>query len=157
MTKLSAELRVAKSNQIVSKKKLEFTKNATEQILVDSIISDGYKGADNIIIEAYSATLDEDEIEIDEAGTGNTRSRKDIFLSMKSKLNLENEEQSYRFNEVKNLVLEKVKHTKNSRMRSRSGCSVFSNGSGKRSRSREVEDTRKTSLRLKSSIPSLQK
>ena len=104
MTKLSAELRVAKSNQKVSKKKLEFIKNATEQILVDSIISDGYKGADNIIIGAYSATLDEDEIEIDEAGTGSPRSRKDIFLSMKSKLNLENEEQSYRFNEVKNLV-----------------------------------------------------
>ena len=132
-----------------------------EQILVDTIISDSYKVADNIIIGAYSATLDDDEIEIDEEdscdGIESTRSRKDIFLSMKSKLNLENEEQSDRFNKVKNLVLEKVKHTKMSRMRSRSGCSVFSNASGKLSRSRGDDDTRKTSMHLKSNIPSLQK
>ena len=159
VTKLSAELKISKTKQRVSNKKLEFTKNATEQLLVDNIMSDGYNGAENIIIGAYSATLDEDEIdlEVDSNDSEEARSRKDIFLSMKSKLNLDDENQSARFNEVKNLVLEKVKHTKNSRIRSRSGCSVFSNGSIKRSRSRGEEDVRQPSQRPKSSIPSLKK
>ena len=63
---------------------------------------------------------------------------------MQKKLDLENKEQSERFNEVKNLILEKVKPTKHSRLRSRS----ISN-SVKRGRSKEDSKDDRSLLRPK--------
>ena len=115
LAKLSSELVIAKKNCQISQRKLEFPQKATENRLVDNITNpDGYI-SDNILIGVYSATLNEDQFEFDENSETETRSRKDLFLSMKSKLNLESE----RFKEVSNLILEKVKLTQ--RIRNRSG------------------------------------
>ena len=55
------------SNILVSQRNLEFTIKVTEQKLIEDITSsDGY-GADNILIGVYSATLDEDQIDVDES------------------------------------------------------------------------------------------
>ena len=150
---LKNTLEAVQRNLQISQKKLEFTKKATEKKLIDSITNpEGYR-ADNILIGVYSATLDEDEIDF-EAETEHTkepRSRKDVFDSMKKQLDLENVEQKERFKEVSNLILEKVKHTKHSRLRSRS---ISSQGSIKRARSQELNDSdRSTSRPRTSGIP----
>ena len=122
LSKSSADLAIAQKNFQISQKKLDFTKKATEKRLVDSITNpEGYR-ADNILIGVYSATLDEDEFVFDETSelSAESRSRKDLFLSLKDKLDLDNPDQNDRFKEVTNQILEKVKHTKHSRFRSSS-------------------------------------
>ena len=150
---LKEALATAQNNFQISQKKLEFTKNATEQKLIDSITNtEGYR-ADNILIGVYSATLDEDEIdfETDIDDSKDCRSRKDMFHSMKKQLNLDNPQQNERFKEVTNMILEKVKHTKHSRLRSRS---ISSQGGMKRDRSKEdFEDDRSSSRPRTSGIP----
>ena len=99
----------------------------------------------NILIGVYSATLDEDEIdfETDIDDSKDCRSKKDVFNSMKKQLNLDNPQQNERFKEVTNMILEKVKHTKHSRLHSRS---ISSQGGMKRDRSKEdFEDDRSSS------------
>jgi hypothetical protein len=104
LTKASAELKIAQNNILISQRKLEFTNKVTEQKLIEDITSsEGYR-ADNILIGVYSATLDEDQIDVDvskDVSEDDGRSRKDIFLSMQKKLDPENKVQSERFQEVK--------------------------------------------------------
>ena len=64
---------------------------------------------------------DEEDFDID-TETKEIRSRKDQFLqSMEKKLDLNNAQHNERFVQIKNQILEKVKTTKVSRYRSRSG------------------------------------
>ena len=121
-------------------KKLEFTKKATEQRLVDTIKNpEGFR-SDPVLIGVYSATIDENEIDFAESDTvKDTRSRKDLFIAMKEKLDPNNSEHNERFKEVTNQILEKVKATKHSRARSLSARSVSSNASNKRDRSKEEQ------------------
>jgi hypothetical protein len=158
LTKASAELKIAQNNILISQRKLDFTNKATEQKLIEDITSsEGYR-ADNILIGVYSATLDEDQIDVDvskDASEDDRRSRKDIFLSMQKKLDPENKVQSERFQEVKNLILEKVKTTKYSRLRSRS-FSTSSQGS-KRGRSKDDSKDDRSLLRPRiTNIPTKQ-
>ena len=144
----SAELAAAKKDCQISRKKLEFTQKATEQSLIEGITNpEGFR-PDEILIGVYSATLDEDQISFEEKDEEEpeTRSRKDLFLSMKSKLNMENQTESDRFKEVTNLILEKVKHTQHSRLRSRS-----ISGGLKRSRSKEGDGHERSSTRPRTS------
>ena len=148
LTKVSAQLKIAKQDVQISRKKLEFAQKATEEKLIEDITNpEGYR-ADNIMIGVYSATLDEDQFNFDETqqDTVNRKSRKDLFLSMQKKLDLDNPKHSERFSEVKNLILEKVKTTKNSRLRSRS---ISSQGSAKRYRSKEECGNERSSTRPK--------
>ena len=144
-----------------SLKKLEFTKKATEQRLVDNITNtEGFR-ADPVLIGVYSATLDESEIDFEEPNgvEVEARSRKDIFLAMKEKLDPENSEQNERFIEVTNQILEKVKATKHSRNRSVSSHSTSSRtASGKRNRSKDdLKDSDRDSARQRTSgIPTKQ-
>ena len=126
LVKSTAELKSTKKSFYTIQQKLNFTKKATENSLVDSISNpDGYI-EDPVLIGVFSATLNEDEIDekdenIKEEETEGDRSRKDNFLrSMEEKINLENPEHKERFLQVKNRILEKVKATKISRSRSRS-------------------------------------
>ena len=136
LTKSTSELKTAKNHQRTSIRKLNFTKTATEQKLVDSISNpDGFH-ADPILIGVYSATLDEDEFDFDENKETATliegRSRKEIFLkSMEEKIDPKNKEHQERFMEIKNQVLEKVKATQISRARSRS-VSMSSRGNSQK-------------------------
>ena len=80
-----------------------------------------------------------------------TRSRKDLFLAMKEKLDPTSAVQNDRFLEVTNQILEKVKATKKSRMRSASACSVTSSQGGKRGRSKENTSVERAAVRPKTS------
>ena len=152
---MSAELKVSKVNFSTSQKKLDFTKKATEQRLVDSIKNpEGFR-ADPVLIGVYSATLDENEIDFAESDPAKEpRSRKDIFLEMKEKLDPNNTEHNDRFLEVTNMILEKVKTTKHSRIRSESGHRLRSESS-KRDRSKEdlLHDRPSSRPRQQSGLP----
>ena len=115
----TSDLVIANKNSQISQRKLDFTKKATEQRIIDNITNpEGYR-EDNVLIGVYSATLDEDEFIFDEStgSPSDPRSRKDLFTAMEKKLDLNNPDQNNRFKEVTNLILEKVKHTKHSRTR----------------------------------------
>ena len=132
LTKSTAELKSTKKSFFTIQQKLNFTKKATENSLVENISNPNGYIEDPVLIGVYSATLNEEEIDdkdentIDEKADGD-RSRKDNFLkSMEEKIDLENPEHKERYLQVKNRILEKVKATKVSRSRSRSNS--FSKG-----------------------------
>ena len=74
------------------------------------------------------------------------RSRRDVFISLQEKCDIQNPEQKERFGEVKNIILEKVKATQRSRTRSSSG------GSTKRSRSRDPTNSGRSVMRTKTTL-----
>ena len=129
LSKSSAELKSEKMSNKTSLRKLDFTKNATEQRLLDSISNpDGFI-ADPVLIGVYSATLDEEEIILDDAketdlenvveDSVDRKSRRDNFLrSMEEKIDSTNPEYKERFIVIKNQIIEKVKATQYSRARS---------------------------------------
>ena len=131
LTKTAAELKVTKRNVHISQQKLNFTKRATEQELVNCISDPKGFIEDPVLIGVYSATLNEDEIDItDNEDTDDSRSRYDLFLkSMKEKIDPSDPQQIERYNQVRNKILEKVKASKNSRSRSRSVSSITSTSS----------------------------
>ena len=116
-----------------SLKKIAFTQKATEQRLLESIENTDGFFADPVLIGVYSATLEEDKIDL-ETSENERMSRKETFLkSMEEKLDPKNQEHNERFQVIKNQILEKVKATQISRSRSRS----WSKGSMKRELSTE--------------------
>ena len=119
----SVELEKIKINNRTSLKKLSFTKKATEERILSSIANPEGFVTDPLLIGVYSATLDEDEIKIDtENEDDENRSRKHTFLkSMENKIDFSNQVQKERFGVIKNQIIDKVKATKQSRARSRSG------------------------------------
>ena len=146
LSKSTTELRTAKMNHRMSLKKLDFTKNATEQRLLDSISNEDGFIADPVLIGVYSATLDENELKFDEPDndletddadakkdTNSGRSRRDNFLkSMEDRIDHSNSEHKDRFLVIKNQIIEKVKATQHSRSRSRSASSAGRHHSQKR-------------------------
>ena len=131
LPKTAAELKATKRYVHISQQKLNFTKRATEQVIVESISDPKGFIEDPVLIGVYSATLNEDEIDIDDnEDTEDSRSRCDTFLkSMKEKIDPSDPQQLERYNQVKNKILEKVKASKSSRSRSRSVSSVTSTSS----------------------------
>ena len=153
LTKTNAELKVVKKNFHTSQQKLNFTKKATENVLVENISNPTGYIEDPVLIGVYSATLNEDEIDIkDDDESDDSRSRKDIFLkSMEEKIDLSNAEHKERYIQIKNKILEKVKATKTSRSRSRS-TSVTSTSS-KRALSGEKDNGRSPVRARSSQLP----
>ena len=103
LTKTAAELKVTKRNVHISQQKLNFTKRATEQELVNCISDPKGFIEDPVLIGVYSATLNEDKIDItDNKDTDDSRSRYDLFLkSMKEKIDPSDPQQIERYNQVK--------------------------------------------------------
>ena len=152
LCKSVAEIKILRNENKTSLKKLNFTKNVTEQRILESISDpDGFH-ADPVLIGLYSATLDEEEFDFEETKENEvidqaTRSRRDAFLkNIEDKVDLKNSEQKERFFEIKNQVLEKVKATQSSRVRSRSGSRT-----SKRGRSSESQASGKNPVRMRTS------
>ena len=145
LSKSKAELKTVKSSHDLSLQKLAFTQKATEQRLLDSISNPEGFHADPGLIGVYSATLDEEEFEFsdsEESTEDSGRSRKDVFLkSIEDKIDPKNPEHKERFLEIKNQILEKVKVTKVSRVRTRSVSSVTSRGSKRELSSESLSKT----------------
>ena len=133
LDKTNAELNAVKISYDLSQKKINFTRKATEDLLIDSISNNSGYREDSVVIGVYSATLNEDDFEIDEESE-EIRSHKDQFLkSIEAKIDPTSSDQKERFMEVRNKILNKVKTNKVSRCRTRSGSSVGSPSNRKRS------------------------
>ena len=134
LTNENAELKKAIKTY---EKKLLYTRNVTEQKLLENISDPTFFRNDPHLVSVYSVTIDEEEFnnledENDAEESGPIRSRKDKFLAnVENKLNKEDPQHSVqleRLDHIKNLVLEKVKLTLDTKTRTRSG----SNGSKRR-------------------------
>ena len=117
-------------------RRLSFAKNVTEQRMVD-IILDESPFQDPHLASVYSATLNEDEFEIDET-TNLVKPLSDNFLKkVEENCDLSNNHQKEKLDTLKHQILEKVKVTKARRDRSRSVSSV---SSGKRGADQVLEN-----------------
>ena len=153
LNKSSSELRATKKLFYTIQQKLNFTKKATENSLVENISNPNGYVEDPVLIGVYSATLNEDEIDEQEEDAkveNDGRSRKENFLrSMEEKINLDNPDHKERYLQVKNKILEKVKTTKVSRSRSRSN----SIGQGTKRNLSDEKLSESPPVRHKSNLP----
>ena len=155
LCKTTAELKTAKNSHNTTLKKLDFTQKATEKRLVDSISDPAGFHADPVLIGVYSATLDEGEFDFEETSESeDSRSRKDKFLKeMEDKVDLKNPEHKERFMEVKNQILDKVKATQVSRMRSRSASAASQSSKRDRSSDSQSMENGRSPVRPRTGIP----
>ena len=114
----------------VFEKKLLYTRNVTEQKLLENISDPTFFRNDPHLVSVYSVTLDEEEFDNlkdtnGSVGSPSIRSRRDKFLAnVESKLDKDDPQHSIqleRLDHVKNQVLEKVKLTLDAKTRTRSG------------------------------------
>ena len=146
-TSLSDQLHKMEVENAIMKKKISFTRRATEDRIFENITNKESYREDPLLVAVLSATLDEDELETDEieeevqaSFKTEHRSRKDMFLweSLDSKIDKNDEMQQERLSHIKNQVLEKIKVTKLSRrsLSSKRRHSLLGNEDGIRSTSR---------------------
>ena len=114
----------------VFEKKLLYTRNVTEQKLLENISDPTFFRNDPHLVSVYSVTLDEEEFDNlkdtnGSVGSPSIRSRRDKFLAnVENKLDKDDPQHSIqleRLDHVKNQVLEKVKLTLDAKTRTRSG------------------------------------
>ena len=119
---LKTELEKIKIENLMIKKKLTYTRKATEQRICENISSSDNYREDPLLVAVLSATLNEDEIDIEEKEaqeypTDEHMSRKELFMlsSLDSGIDKTDDIQQERLLCFKNQVFEKVKATKISR------------------------------------------
>ena len=145
---VNVDLRNERRNLKTFERKINFTKNATEQRLLESIANPEGFVSDPLLIGVYSATLNEEDFEFDDDKEEEMvdeeekdRSRRNTFMkAMEQKIDKENSDQRERLQIVRNQILEKVKATKLSRTRSRSNSGASRSDSKKRNLSVESEE-----------------
>ena len=120
-----------KTSQVLNKK-INFTKKVTEEQLLAAIENPDSLSENPHIVSVYSATLNEDDFELDESQGTVKPIKAEFFKSMESKVDPSDSDKIDRLKMLKNQVLEKVKVSKKSRERSLSVCSVRSTNSEKR-------------------------
>ena len=146
LTKVTSELKVMKSNSRSSQRRLSFARNVTEQRMVE-LITDDSPFKDPHLASVYSATLNEDDFEIDE-DTDQVKPMSDNFLKkVEENCDLNDKQQNEKLTTLKNQILEKVKVTKSRRDRSRS---VSSNRSTKRGADNSLDRKSPSRIRVKS-------
>ena len=140
-------------------KKLHYTKNATKQKIVESISNPEFFREDPHLISVYTATLNIEDFETEEASDTMTPKKDDFLKKVEDSIDKNNSIQKERYLHIKNQILERVKETK-SRRRTFSGSSIASQSSrGSRSsslkRGNSDGQTGKSPTRLKTGIPSI--
>ena len=129
---LQENLRIIEAENNLLKRKLSFTRRATEQKILDNISNEEFYKEDPHLVCVLSATLEE-EFELlqeDDLGGVKTepsdyqlvhRSRKDQFLSsIEDKVNKENTLQVDRLSHIKTQVVDRIRSTKIKRLMARS-------------------------------------
>ena len=142
-----AELNTIKKDYKLSQKKLQYTKNATEQKMVETISNPNYYRDDPHLISVYSATLNTEDFDFEEEENEAALTPKDENFLKKVEDSLDKNDaiQAERYSHTKNQILERVKLTK-SRQRTFSNSSVgslssiVSTGSSKRKNSGSQND-----------------
>ena len=131
LTEVKSENDILRKTVKTYEKKLLFTRNVTEQKLLENISDPIFYKDDPHLLQVYTATLNEDEFDdksedIDVTKTEQSnRSRKDKFLASVGdnldKTDPNHQVQLERLDHLKNQVLERVKTTYQNKSRPRSG------------------------------------
>ena len=152
---LKIELEKTQFDNSIMQKKLIFTRKATEERIFENISSKESYREDPLLVAVLSATLNEDEIDIEEEEsqpslTGEHLSRKDLFIlsSLESKIDKTDDIQQERLSHLKEQVLEKIKTTKIRRSSQRS-----SSGFKRRLSFLGTEDPTRSSSRPRTASP----
>ena len=159
LVKTNAELGAWKQKFNLSSRKLNFTKNATEQKILESISNKDFFRDDPHLISVYSATLNLEDFEEEEAGDTLTPKKDNFLKKVEDSIDKDDSTQTERYLHIKNQILEKVKASKN-RQRTFSGSSTTSvgsrgsKGSGLKRTLSGGQDG-KSPNRMKSGIPAL--
>ena len=143
-----AENETLKKSVKTYEKKLMFTRNVTEQKLLENISDPNFFRDDPHLVQVYTATLDEDEIvekafDTEDGSKENTRSRRDQFLLTSVENHLDTSDPSLhavqveRLDHIKEQVMERVKLThlnkskpRNATPKRRLSLSLFDNDRG---------------------------
>ena len=113
-----SELQKMEEENQKMRKKLNYTRKATEQRIVENITNKESYREDPLLVAVMSATLDEDEVDLEndeETDASGHLSRKVLFSTLGSKLDEHDELQQERLSHLKSQVLEKLKITKSRR------------------------------------------
>ena len=117
---LTEELEKTQAENLTMKKKINFTRKATEERIFENISNKESYREDPLLVAVLSATVDEDELDFEENEEtkpdlkSEHLSRKDLFLlsSLDSKIDKNDDIQQERLSHIKNQVLEKIKTQK---------------------------------------------
>ena len=143
MTKLNAELSLAKKNTFLAKKKLNFARTVTEQRLKECLPVPSFKDEhSSVLITLMSTLMDEDCLEIDPA-TEILRPKDDLFKEIEeSFLDDTDDVIKERLNFVRNKLIERVQASasKSKERRLSFSSSIGSQDSKKRKNSTELEN-----------------
>ena len=143
MPSLQEALAKTETENMLLKKKLSFTKRATEQKIFDNISNEEYYREDPHLVCVLSAALEE-EFELVENYPNTSeklptspklihRSRRDKFLSsIEDKVDKNNSTHQERLSHIKNEVLDRIKSTKIRRLQARTDSVSSSVGSKRR-------------------------
>ena len=133
LSDVMAENEALKKSVKTYEKKLLFTRNVTEQKLLENIADPNFFKEEPHLVQVYTATLNEDEfvdqIEVTEDDTSDEkRSRRDKFLLSSVSKNLDQSDPKHsvhleRLDNLKNQVLERVKTTYLNKSKPRTGTS----------------------------------
>ena len=154
LTKASAELSIAKKDVNVSKRKLTYTKKATEQKLIESISNQEFFREDPHLISVYSATLNVEDFDFEEEAdsSDSIKPKSNNFLKdVEDGLDKDNSVQSERYQHIKNQILENVKTRMTRRRTQSTSSSIGSQGGLKRSHPGDQDG--KSPTRVKTQIP----
>ena len=153
LTKTKAELNTVKKEYTTSIKKLNYTKNATEQKIGEVISNPDFFREDPYLVSVYAATLNLEEFDSGEAGEDVLAPKENFLKKVEENIDKNNSEQNERYNHFRNQILEKVKMSK-SRQRTLSTSSQTSRGSS-RKRNNSGGQSGKSPTRQKTGIPAL--
>ena len=153
LTKTKAELNTVKKEYTTSIKKLNYTKNATEQKIGEVISNPDFFREDPYLVSVYAATLNLEEFDCGEAGEDVLAPKENFLKKVEENIDKNNSEQNERYNHFRNQILEKVKMSK-SRQRTLSTSSQTSRGSS-RKRNNSGGQSGKSPTRQKTGIPAL--
>lgn len=122
---LNEDFEKIKAENLTLKKKINYTRKATEQRILENISNNEFYRDDPLLVAVLSATLNDEEFEFEnsqenmDAILSNSspklerKSRKDLFMSsIEAKIDINDSTQTERFSHIKNQVIEKIKTSK---------------------------------------------
>ena len=128
LAKAKDDLYTVKQSYNISQKKLNYTKNATEQKMAEAISNTEFYRDDPHLISVYSATLNLEDFENEET-SDTLQPRNDNFMKkVEESIDTNDTVQNERYLHIKNQILDRVKTSK-TRQRTLSGGSITSQSS----------------------------
>ena len=156
LTKANAELSIAKKDIHLSKRKLNHTKKATEQKLVEAISNQEFYREDPHLISVYSATLNVEDFDF-EGDTDSpdtiTPKSNNFLKAVEDNLDKTDSVQTERYQHIKSQILDIVKARMTRQRTFSTSSSIGSQSSQKRSHPGDLDG--KSPTRARTQIPLL--